>query len=448
MPRHPKIPPTRVKASPKAKRAKRSVHAASAFWWCDLFALCLIVAGGVWLAGLAFEVGEPNNSDLRIIQAKIDEFTILHGDSPRSSAELKAYLRSEAYEYNWHDRHGNPAEYIRIGGEYYVLQRLTGSRGSDFEYVPQVVYRLPGIHSYEMKQEYGESLLGIYPFALLIGANSPDGQHHARVLLDPDSARRYLVVTDVARFDRAWIAPHDFVEEFMWLPGGAIAYTATSSARYDDGAFLWDFQSNRNTNLRQQAQRQGPGITQEGQKGRVLSLIGASEAELFVVDLPDSHEFASSKEFFAPSNITVFNFKKSPIEQRNLAAASTDAPLIQVDRIFGQLKWSDDPKYLQTEHGRLLRLGLDAPLESKLNKWQSYCQDQKNSVTYPYCLWMLESMYVELAKDLKDQSQQAEIAAAYALEISRALADNPVAPKYIRTLAHNGVDRMTNGELP
>jgi hypothetical protein len=447
MPRNPKIPPVRSKAATNAKRAKVSVRTVDSISILDLSALVMIGVGLIWLIGLVVELGHPTNSDLRIIQAKIDEFTILHGDSPRSSAELKAYLRSESYEYNWHDRHGNPAEYIRIGGEYYVLQRLTGGRGSDFEYIPQVVYRLPGVNSYEMGQDYQEFSLGIYPFALLIGAHSPDGQHHARVLLDHDSGRRYLVITDVARFDRAWIAPHDFVEEFMWLPNGGIAYTATSSARYDDGVFLWNFQSNRNTNLRDEAQRQGPGLTQEGQKGRVLSLVGASESELFVADLPDNHDLASSEAFFAWTNITAFSFRDHPIRQRNLSSDSKP-PNLRLKSIFAQLKWSDDPKYLQTEHGRLLRLSAEAPLETQINKWQTYCQDQRNSVTYPYCLWMLELLYVELAKDLKNQSREADIAAAYALEISRALADNPIAPKYIRTLARNSVDKMSNGQLP
>ncbi|WP_457835994.1 hypothetical protein, partial [Staphylococcus aureus] len=54
------------------------------------------------------------------------------------------------------------------------------------------------------------------------------------------------------------VAPHDAVEEFLWLPAGdRIVFTATGSNRYRDGLYLWDLRTDSVINLLDTVHMQG-----------------------------------------------------------------------------------------------------------------------------------------------------------------------------------------------
>jgi hypothetical protein len=427
----------RAKTGKKAKSTRTPKLRGS-----EVMAILTLILSISMLGGLTQQSRGSDDSDLRVIQARIDEFMILHGSTPRTSAELKAYMRSERVDFEWHGRSGIPAEYIRIGTEYYLLQRPIPGIHDELDQVP-AVYRLPKILSSTVGQQFNPERLGVYPPALLLGVDSPDKQYHARVLIDHESSRRFLIVTDNSRIDRAWVAPHDFVEEFFWLPqGDRIVYTATSSARYDDGIYTWQPQSNDLRNLLRDKRAASTAMVAAETGPRAFTLLGVSESEVFFVDQPQQHEFALPQDFYHSKLV-----ERAGFGGKERAGEQPENTAISIAEINRQIKWEIDPQASQTEHARLLRLSVEGDLTDSINRWQGYCQEQKRTVVYPYCLWVLQNMYLILADAWDEKSQEATIARAYALEFAKAIAEQAEAPRYLRRLARNAVDVLLAGEI-
>lgn len=437
MKRNPKTP------RPKAKKKSKEIVTA-AFRGSDLGAVIVLVLSLVMIGGISVSGQIHGESDLRVIQARIDEFMILHGSTPRSSAELKAYLKSEGFGFDWYGTDGSPTEFIRIGSEYYLLQRPVTGELSELDYVP-AVYRLPKILSSTLRQNFSKEKLGFYPAAILLGTNSPDDQYHARILIDHESSRRFLVVTNNTRIDRAWVAPHEFVEEFFWTSdANRIVYSATSSSRYDDGIYLWQPQSNEQRNLLRDKKSTSNAMVGTNDGSRSLALVGISDQEVFFVDQPHQHGFSLPQDFYHPKMIERAAIEKGAPLQK-IANQSPETLGFINDRLNSQLSWQFEPQMSQTEHARLLRLTIDSDLNEAINRWQSYCQEQKRSVVYPYCLWVLENLYLKLADSWESDTQEYAIARAYALEFAKAIAESAEAPQYLRRLAQNGVDALLAG---
>src|SRR5690606_20986824 len=94
--------------------------------------------------------------------------------------------------------------------------------------------------------------MDMYPAALLAGAEAPGRKWRAEVFLDTDTGQRTLFVFGRATPSKVMIAPHDRIEEFLWLPDGLrIIFTATGSSRYGDGIYLWNLIDDSVENLAQ-----------------------------------------------------------------------------------------------------------------------------------------------------------------------------------------------------
>src|SRR5690606_25626704 len=95
-----------------------------------------------------------------------------------------------------------------------------------------------------------EPRLTTYPTPLILSTQSPNLKWNAQIFVDQFTIKRQLLVRSRTREDLFMIAPHDLVEEFLWLPEiDQVIYTGSASNRYKDGVYLWDLNSNDVTDL-------------------------------------------------------------------------------------------------------------------------------------------------------------------------------------------------------
>lgn len=384
----------------------------------------------------------------------IKEFTQEFHMSPLKLRELQIF-GIDRYSY-LHDQYGERFDYIPLSENDWLLR----SFGQD-----RIQNTLLTVYDQYTSSWVGEQATGVnygyprpphlYPAALLEGYYSPDGKLIAKLFKHEYLKQNTLVVYEVSGKPFVNVAFHDQVEEFYWLPDSKqIVFTASGSARYKDGAYLWNLQ----TNTADQILGAESILPWEGHQGEThhwyLSLggIDITTGQLYLYIVPRSQNILNFGELFSPESLFVYDLNEArPVEAENLDEV---LEAFQKDPLKGltEIKDCAQGNSLQQDWCQLQHHGF---FEDVLLNWQTYTASSARSQMFAYSLWVLSIFYLDVLSlwDEKASNQaQSEpdptrdILATYGAEIAQTLRLQNMSPLWIQAMAESFWDKLIVGK--
>jgi hypothetical protein len=270
---------------------------------------------------------------------------------------------------------------------------------------------------------------------LFAGADDSSGHWHAKLFVDVVSGTRRLLVRDRRESRFYMLAPHDGVEEFLWVPGQEkIIFTATKSARFADGVYLWDLRSDESTNLLTldgDGKDLDPGRQERGYYLSLSSIRSGSPAKVAAFIAGTQNLALNPDEFFSPAHLHVFELGERPrhiVPEINEGAATS---LFNLD-FLGTGTVMDPQGYGSPVQRAWLRLPMGGDWEKAVLSWQEFAATHGKTQLAPYAVWGLAMFYNEAAG--KSGGANAQIFASYAKELGQALSQMPSSPGYMRAI--------------
>ena len=389
--------------------------------------------------------------DTMVIHAFLDKFK----KTPTSLSSIRSFARLNKMSYSTYDGYGQRLDYLRLDDKHYLLRSYGEDQEQNTVLSPADIGTIhwgelpPTPLTYEIP-EIAEP--GLYPAALLAGADSPERFWLARLFADPSKPARHLVVRHLSKSGLFMVAPHDQVEEFLWLPSGEqIIYTATSSLRYRDGLYLWNLRTDQVVNLLDLLKRVLPPAPAGNGERLWLSLagIGRHGPTLLAYMHPRHDGTLDPRDFFSTARLLAITVPGEQPAQTRLAGAgewsatATKSMLLQqfdlAAKLVGTGGLEMQQQWLQQQFG-----GEALPLLLAAQAWSA-----KSAATpmFPYSLWILPALYSQNAAALapSEASTSARLRASGA-EFSRALLNYPLAPSYLSGLALYAYEALMDGQ--
>jgi hypothetical protein len=152
-------------------------------------------------------------------------------------------------------------------------------------------------------------------------------------------------------------------------------------------------------------------------------------------------------EFFHPGQLLAFELppKGQPrvLEPPALGPAAQFVPIARPLSLSAHIEGLGGLRVQQS----WLTLPLTGDMEKVLLAWHKFSEKEAQSPLFPYCLWLLSSLYSEsfqvmAARDGRD----ADVLRTFGTEIARALLNYPLAPSYLRSLALHTYESLMEGQ--
>jgi hypothetical protein len=405
--------------------------------------LVLGVAFGWMIAhssfGVLWHAKEGTQRNLKDAKEVIRTFIKEWRDVPTSLAELRAYAKNADAPFSSFDAYGQRFDYIRLSRRHFVMRSFgRDGRQNNLNSSPDpsisIWNNLP--ETTPLYRYLTNFRLTLYPSPLILGSLSPNLKWHAQIYTDPVSNTRRLMVRNLANDKFFLLAPHDFVEEFLWMPqSDQIVFTATSSIRYQDGVYLWDLNKDETQDLTGNVGTLNAAVSSPGQQNFFLSLAGITidGQSIFTYMAPRETIILSPKVFFSSSHLYQIAIdKKGGAPEITRAVPGSDARYALdsdfqlVDQLYGQKK--DDQVYQEW-----LALTFRGELEQVISQWQHFSEKYADSTILPYCLWLLSSIYNDAYIKMNTRDGKAgQILRSYGAELAKGLAMMPTSPSYLR----------------
>ncbi len=404
--------------------------------------------------------GQPaalTKTRLAQLSKTLRRFLEKHKKAPSTLNVLRAFAHGEALAFQAHDGYGERFDYLRLDERHYLLRSFGGDQAQntlggvpDFGLVSWG--QIPrGPIRYRLSARPG---LGLYPSPLLEGADSPDGISHARLFVNPVAQTRSLVARLKERGELFMVAPHDRIEEFLWLPSSTkIVYTATGSSRHRDGLYLWDLDTDKVENLTDLARGSLPISPSSRGEGKLwLSLAGISSSG------PTVYAYAALRHdgtldpglFYHPSSLVAFQLtdgtKAKLLPNGTNAAAKLLENMDPPHRRPLELGTGLEARNGSVAQNDWLRLSFAGELEKVLLVWHDFAEKHTASPIFPYALWLLSSLYGEGFELLaKVGTKDADVLRTFGIEIARALINNELAPTYLKSMGLFNHEQLMDG---
>ena len=374
----------------------------------------------------------------------IQTYVRKYGEAPPSLNELRFYSRLRGSQYESFDAWGGRFEYLRLGKINYTL-RSFGSDGiqnrlsSDpdpgvFRWGQMVVRGL----QYDAEKGLTQSRPSVILFA---GADDDQHHWHAKLFLDQASGARRLLVRSRKILNLYMLAPHDGIEEFLWLPGNLdrIVFTASGSTRYADGIWIWDLATDQSWNL-----------LQFDERSRDLSPANKSKALFVALSRVEGGAQPTIAAFIASSNTTVLNpawffhprhlhiFRL--LKEERFEHLSPD-PSAEHAKTFFNYSWMDQLTVkVGGEGAALQRAWLLLPRtgnwEKAMSRWQDYAATHSQSPLAAYAIWSLAMFYADASIEAKSKPKEASILRSYSFELANVLTNMVAAPGWMRAVGN------------
>lgn len=425
----------------------------------------LVLGCGIWVLpilwiGLSLSPRAPISATSRTVttltatKSTLNAFRKANKRLPLDLGEALAWARAHDHPMYRFDALGNRLAYTRLSATHYVLrsfgrdERQARFHGNaDFAALnfrpadtTALSYRYSSIPSMDM-----------YPAALLAGAEAPGRKWRAEVFLDHETGARTLFVFGRSSPAKIMLAPHDRVEEFLWLPDGLrIIFTATGSSRYGDGVFLWNLIDDSVENLWRTVMASGLPTPTRSEEKLWLSLAGIN------VNGPTAYIYAKPStpggvlnpaDFFNKSNLTAVRLPEGEKRPRLVSPQRLSAldlpPFLKPLDLTAQV----DMTAMTPVQAKWLELSLHGEAEKVLVRWQDFSETQAGTILFPYCLWYLSSIYAESFNlMIQAESRDSEVLRSYGAEIAQGLMDYRVGPSYLRALGRYTYMKLLAGE--
>jgi hypothetical protein len=232
------------------------------------------------------------------------------------------------------------------------------------------------------------------------------------------------------------LAPHDFVEEFLWIPGqDKIAFTASQSNRYSDGLYIWDLNTDEASNLFSldpEVNDLDPGAKQRRLYVAMSAVSDSNPPAVSVFALASNDFILNPHKFFHPSNLHTFTLGERLIHSKPKVAPKVKGDLYNLD-FLGTVTVAPGGEGLPIQQA-WLSLPLGGDWEKGVMAWQSFAAQHTKSQLAPYAIWGLSMLYDDAAKREGRSSRTGQILASYGVELGTAMTKLIVAPSYIRSI--------------
>jgi len=456
--------------------------------------LPLIWIAGLPRAGASWNPVETTSERLIAAEHLVEVFIKELGEVPPSLAELKVFARATGRSINLHDGWGARFDYLRLDSRHFVLRSFgrDGLQNTLVSAPDEGVFRSGTLPTTSLVAKWRTRFEPQgYPAAMLLGADSPNHVWHARLFVDPLAGTRRLLVRRRDTTNLHMFAPHDSVEEFLWLPGGhQLVFTATGSARWRDGIWLWNLLNDSIVNLldaNAASNDQQAGARPSGQPGTptsatpnqwFLSLLGVTVAPQVVyaavvprgVDAP-----LDPAVLYSAAAIRAWVIA-DPTDDETVRPVPVDLPqsVTTTDilaRISKSASGGDDdpgnPKDLREDgesadtvagtrtQKTWAALPRSGNKEQVLGAWSDFAEKNAASPLFPYALWQLTGFYAEASRISQEQAlssadgkNPSEALRTFGAEIAKAASALPMAPLYVRAMAGHQYGQLLRGEIP
>ena len=370
-----------------------------------------------------------------LVQSHVREY----GDTPQSLNELRLYAQKKGLHYNAFDAWGERLEYLRLGKVNYTIRSFgaDGVQNRPGEAADPGVFRWGPMVEHGLQYNERDGATYARPSVVLFaGADESQGKWHAKLFVDPVSGIRRLLVRSRERTNFYMLAPHDGVEEFLWLPGQQkIIFTASQSERYSDGVYVWDLHKDESFNLfalDPDGSDIDPGTKQRRLYLALSSVRVSNPPSLAVFAEPVDQLMLDPKKFFHPRNLHVFTLGEQIVHLRPAAAAAKQKTLHDMS-FLGMTTVAEGGEGSPLQKA-WLRLPLGGDWEKGVIAWQDFASLYGKTQLAPYAVWGLTMFYQEAAKQAGYNSRNGQIFMGYSGELCRALSNMVVAPGYLRAI--------------
>ncbi len=415
----------------------------------DFFPSVLTLALWVGLSGGAAHVlRDPARVTEDLIQST-DRLIQTHvrawGEAPASMNELRLFAKQTSSRYAAFDIWGQRLEYLRLGKVNYTVRSFgaDGLQNRPGDPLDPGVFRWGPLEDkglrYNLSMGASEPRPSVVLFA---GADDATGRWHAKIFLDQVSGGKRLLVRDRQESRFYMIAPHDGVEEFFWVPGQEkLIVTATQSARYGDGVYLWDLRRDEFLNLLDVV-TEGADLSPTRQERRLhlaLSSISAKNAggdttvpvvSAFVAE--STGAALNPQDFFRSVNRHEFELGPAIKHRIAMTESSTERGFDTMD-FLGTGTVTNDGRG-NPQQIAWLRLPMGGDWEKAVVKWQEFAAAYGKTQLAPYAVWGLSLFYREAARQAGPDTKNGKILSSYSLELARGLNTMPAAPGYARAI--------------
>ena len=361
------------------------------------------------------------------------------GEAPESLNELRLFARQTSSRYGAFDAWGERIEYLRLGKVNYTIRSFgaDGVQNKPGHEVDPGVFRWGPMEEHGLRYNPEAGAMQPRPSVVLFaGSDDAGDKWHAKLFADPTSGVKRLLVRRRGERNFFLLAPHDGVEEFLWVPGqDKIVFTASQSARYADGVYLWDLNADESLNLLTVdagAAALDPGNKQQGFYVAMSSMRDSSPPSVSVFAVPARELLLDPARFFHPSNLHVYTLgdrithlgpdteaaKKSTLYDLSFLGTATISPGGEGTAL--QKAW--------------LRLPMGGDWEKAVLAWQDFASHHGKTQLAPYAVWGLTMFYGDAAKRAGLGSKDGQIFMSYSVELGRALSNMVAAPGYVRAI--------------
>ena len=385
--------------------------------------------------------------------AALHAFLAKYEKNPSDLSILRSFARGNKLPFSAYDAYGERMDYLRFDNQHFLLRsfgddQIQNSLTSSIDLGIINWGERPNIaltYSYpELPQP------GFYPAALLAGADSPDHHWLARVYSDAERGHQHLVVRHLLKDGLFMVAPHDAVEEYLWLPtGDRLIFTATGSSRYRDGIYLWDLRTDTTIDVLDVIHtRQLSALTHVPNKLWV-SLAGVSKRGplVYFYMRPRHYGSLSPLQFFRYSSmiaVAVPDGEKPRLATVDEFPASVDAASLTHPL---QINWQIQGQGTHVQR-EWLQLPTTSDVEHLLLAWHEFSDKAAGSPLYPYSLWLLATFYGESFAAMQTSSgHEHDALRSYGTEVARALLNYAAAPTYLKGLSLYAYEELMDGKV-
>lgn len=411
----------------------------SCLFWGPLLATAFTI---FWFMAVTFKApilrGRTNTMELiratdNLIQSHVREF----GDTPQGYSELRLFALSRNRSYSVYDVWGERLEYLRLGKVNYLLRSfgVDGLQNRPGRSPDLGVYHWGQMPEQGLRYDDQNGAMHARPSVVLFaGSDSSTGAWHARIFVDPMTGNRRLLVRSRERTNFFMLAPHDFVEEFLWIPGQEkIAFTASQSNKYSDGLYLWDLRTDEASNLfslDSNTNDLDPGAKQRRLYVAMSSVRDSNPPSIAVFALTSNSFVLDPKKFFHPSNLHVFSLGERIVHVQPTVDLKARADLYNLD-FLGTVTVASGGEGSPLQKA-WLSLPLGGDWEKGVLAWQNFAAQYSKSQLAPYAVWGLTMLYDDASNREGRSSREGQILRSYAMELGTAMTKMIVAPSYIR----------------
>ncbi|MCX6118120.1 MAG: hypothetical protein NT027_11305 [Proteobacteria bacterium] len=405
---------------------------------------------GSWVA-LTRELNDPEQLKMtteKSIKANdqlIQMYVRKYGAAPTSMNELRFYAKSKGREFVVFDSWGERLEFLPLGKINYTLR----SFGADGIQNTLETESDPGVFRWGQAVEKGLQ----YDFekgpnvmrpsvVLFAGADDQSRRWHAKLFLDQVTGARKLLVRHKTKTKLFMLAGHDAIEEFLWLPSGdRLIFTASGSARYGDGLWIWDLKSDQMWNLFELESDSGgynPATKAKSLHIALAYVSGDNRPRVGVYVANGAVSPVNPTEFFGIENLIEYEIQENDKIARIPKREASDS--YKAKSTYFDYSWLTRGTISGDGLGsNMQRVWLNLPRtgnwEEAMQYWQDFASKNAQSPLAAYSIWALSMFYADASKAHRtSHPSESEALRSFSNELNGALHAMVSAPGWMRAI--------------